>query len=130
MAFHDLNISIPQLLEYAQEVNAGQLPQTVSRFPTPKPQSHLYTGPGAKIKRRSAKVTSVQLQSQGEEGDEMGSEGEEEESETEEIPGYLPPLPKTQEDSGKTTDTMNLTYIVKSMHRCVKLLICWAANVV
>lgn len=102
MAFDDLNISIPQLLEYAREVNAGQLPHTVGRFPTPKPQCHLYTGPGARIKRRSAKVTSVPLQSQGEE-DEVGSEGEEEEeSETEEIPGYLPPLPKTKEDSGKT----------------------------
>ena len=111
MAFHDLDISIPQLLEYVQEVNAGQLPHTVGRFPTPKPQCHLYTGPGAKIKRRSAKVTSVQLQSQGEKGDEVGSEGEEEEeSETEEIPGYLPPLPKTKEDSGK------MTYYESNLH--------------
>ena len=117
MAFHDLNISIPQLLEYAQEVDAGQLSHTVARFPTPKPQSHLYTGPGARLKRQSVKVTSVESRSQVEGDMEVGSEGEEEESETEEIPGYLPPLPKTKEDSGKI-DT--LTTLHNSVNCCVK----------
>ena len=63
------------------------------------------SSPGMRIQRKTAKATTVELASHGVE---VGSAGEEEEEEeedaevdSEEIPGYLPPLPKTMEGAGE-----------------------------
>ena len=104
MAFHELRVSLPQLLEYVQEVDAGQIPHSVPHIPVPKSQAHIYTGPGMRIQRKTAKATNVELVSHGADTMEVGSAGEEEEEDAEvdfeEIPGYLPPLPKTKEGAG------------------------------
>ena len=75
--------------------------------PVPKSQAYICTGPGMRIQRKTAKATTVELVSHGADAMEVGSAGEEEEEEedaevdSEEIPGYLPPLPKTMEGAGE-----------------------------
>ena len=65
MAFHELRVSLPQLLEYVQEVDAGQIPHSVPHIPVPKSQAHIYTGPGMRIQRKPAKATTVELVGHG-----------------------------------------------------------------
>ena len=88
MAFHELRVSLPQLLEYVQEVDAGQIPHSVPHIPVPKSQAHIYTGPGMRIQRKTAKATTVELVSHGADAMEVGSAGEEEEEEDAEVHGF------------------------------------------
>ena len=101
MAFHELRVSLPQLLEYVQEVDAGQIPHSVPHIPCSKvSSSHLYWSRNEDT-RKTAKATTVELVSRGADAMEVGSAGEEEaEVDFEEIPEYLPLLLKTKEGAG------------------------------
>ena len=108
-----------------QEVDGGQLPHSIGQFPVPKPQTHIYSGPGMRIQR---KVANVEFGGQGGVGGgggeamEVGSEGEEREedsdTELEEIPGHLPPLPKTKEEKGEGRVFLGMWCVLNRMPCC------------
>lgn len=109
--FQDLGITTDGLEEYITNVNLGvALEKRPPSLPVPRPQVHVFSRGDVRVLRRAGTRDSLpsnedkmeeevvvvtgkegEGDTAGEEEGESGEEGEE----WEEIPGYLPPFPKT-----------------------------------